>query len=176
MDTLSSVKCVKSSFVNVTDSRECMCTYYKSSDLEVLDVLFLLGQPLLLLFLWSWLVLTQLLPHRCKHRCYLALFSVSLLMFTRYHRSRKMGTVVVGSTQLWTESSVACGMLPLSVAPCAVCTPASAIPGSCWAPSSAAPGYAAGTSFHHLQMSSAAQTAEIKWETNLPPQKHLLQL
>lgn len=37
----------------------------RDPDLEVLDVLFLLGQPLLLLFLGSRLVLTQFLSHRC---------------------------------------------------------------------------------------------------------------
>lgn len=35
----------------------------RDPDLEVLDVLFLLGQPLLLLFLGSRLILTQFLQH-----------------------------------------------------------------------------------------------------------------
>lgn len=38
----------------------------KDLDLEVLDVLLLLGQPLLLLLLGGRLVLTQFLPHRCS--------------------------------------------------------------------------------------------------------------
>lgn len=48
-----------------------MCSHcLRDPDLEVLDVFFLLRQPLLLLLLGSRLVLAQFLPHRCKHGCY----------------------------------------------------------------------------------------------------------
>lgn len=86
---------VKSSFC----LGKCSCCV-RDPDLEVLDVLFLLGQPLLLLFLGSRLVLTQFLRHiqfyfRLSGHCYTAFYGYdSILTF----RSTIMGRLSAFST------------------------------------------------------------------------------